>query len=331
MDARTQEAVRSQLVERRGRLSQAVTQEGETADLLRLLREVDDALGRMNGHQFGRCLVCKEAVDEPMLVVHPTIQYCLCELSPEQQRHLQNDLDLASRVQWSLLPEPETAFDGWVTHFRYLPAGPVSGDYCDVVASPSGNGGGGLYFLVGDVSGKGVAASFVMAHLNALFRSLIETAPSVGSLLERANRMLIENRIASHYATMVCGRALPSGRIELGNAGHCPPLVVRGGAVEDVRATGLPIGLFGGRSYTVSEVSLEPGESLVLYTDGLTEATGDGGVEYGADRLAALLRASGQLPPAAMAAAALDDVARHRAGAHPSDDLTLLVLRRDSR
>jgi sigma-B regulation protein RsbU (phosphoserine phosphatase) len=222
------------------------------------------------------------------------------------------------------------SFDGWKTHYRYLPAGPVSGDYCDLVASKAADG-GSLYFLVGDVSGKGVAAAFVMAHLNALFRSLIDAGAGVGDLLERANRMLIENKISSHYATMVCGRAGTDGRIELGNAGHCPPLVLRSGGAEEVSGSGLPIGLFGGRSYTVSEVTLDPGETLVLYTDGLTEAADPSGAEFGAERLRALLEGRHADDSRATAEAVLDEAARHRAGTPPFDDITLLLLRRTVR
>src|SRR5207249_7870938 len=141
------------------------------------------------------------------------------------QTALQNDLDLASRIQWQLLPRQNVRVSGWEVHYRYEPAGPVSGDYCDAITE---NGdGGNLYVLTGDVSGKGVAASLLMAHLNAMFRTLVGMGLPVQHLLERANRLFSESTIASHYATLVCARAEVTGEVEVCNAGHCPPLVIR--------------------------------------------------------------------------------------------------------
>jgi len=325
MDAGTQATVRVQLQERRKRLEQAISNVGEAPDLVRLLREVDSALKRMNHGAYGTCEVCREKVDDDFLLANPLVTYCLCELSPQQQALLQNDLELASRIQWALLPRQDLAAAGWQTHFRYEPAGAVSGDYCDLVARDAA---GDLHFLVGDVSGKGVAASFLMAHLNATFRSLIEARLAVAEQVEKANRLLIENKISSHYATMVCGRAGRSGDVELCNAGHPPPLLVRRGEVEPVSASGLPIGLFGGGSYTTSRFAMAPGDTLFLYTDGVSEAHDPSGAEYGRSRLQQLLRGSGHLPPGQLARACLEDVAAFRGAASRSDDVTILVLHR---
>lgn len=325
MDASTQSALRSQLHDRRRRLVRASAEVGKAPDLLRLLQEVDRALSDVDAGLLGRCEVCHEGVEEKLLVAHPTLPYCLCALSAEQQNRLQADLELASRVQWSLLPKEDLECCGWHAHFRYEPAGAVSGDYLDVVDRP---GQGGFYFLVGDVSGKGVAASFVMAHLNALFRSLIDANHGVDELVQRANRLLLENNIESHYATMVCGRARPDGVVQICNAGHCPPMAVRGGEVTEVHASGPPIGLFGGGSYTASELTLGPGETLVVYTDGLTESHDRSGQEYGAARVAEVLRRNAASGARAVAAACLNDAAAFRNGAERADDLSMLVLRR---
>lgn len=326
MDAATEATLRNQLEERRQRLEGAISETGEAPDLVRLLHDVDSALKRMDGRVYGRCEVCKEDVGEDFLLANPLIQYCLCELSPAQQAMLQKDLDLASQIQRALLPKQDLELAGWQTHFRYEPLGAVSGDYCDLVTREGEDG--DLHFLVGDVSGKGVAASFVMAHLNAMFRSLIDTRLPVGQLVERANRLLIENNIASHYATLICGRAGRDGGVELCNAGHCPPLLLRGGRVTEVEVSGLPIGLFGGGSYTVSRFAMGPGDTLFLYTDGVTEASSTGGDEYGAERLKLLLRREHQSSPRALAAACLSDLGTFRAGAARNDDVTVLALRR---
>ena len=237
MDAGTKAALREQLVDRRDRLRYAVEEVGEVEDLTRLLTEVDSALTRIDGGTYGRCEICREDLDAAQLVANPLARYCLCELSPDQQRALENDLGLATRIQAALLPEQDLRAAGWEAHYRYQAAGPVSGDYCDLLTGRDGDS--DLYFVVGDVSGKGIAASLVMSHLNASFRSLIALGLPVQDLLDRTNRLLLESTIPSHYATLVCGRARRSGEVEICNAGHLPAFVVRRGHVDrDARGDG---------------------------------------------------------------------------------------------
>jgi sigma-B regulation protein RsbU (phosphoserine phosphatase) len=326
MNATVETALRDQFIERRERIRNVVGQVGEAEDLLRLLREVDAALKKLDDGTLGNCRVCGERVDDDFLLLNPLIEYCLCELSPRQQAALQRDLELARNIQFALLPKVDIASGGWEVHHRYLPAGAVSGDYCDVVARE--DDAGPLHFLLGDVSGKGVAAALLMARLNALFRSLIDTSTPIAQLVERANRLFTEGGTASHYVTLVCGRASDAGAIELCNAGHCPPLVVRGGEVAEVDATGYPVGIFDNSPYQVRRVELSPGDTLFLYSDGLTEATDGDGRQYGADRLARLLEANHRLAPALLAAACLKDVAAHQNSAPQRDDLTIMVVRR---
>ncbi|MFQ5742160.1 MAG: SpoIIE family protein phosphatase [Acidobacteriota bacterium] len=316
----------SELVERRERLAAVISEVGEAPDLVRLLGEVDSALDRHDGGILGMCELCGEAVGDDFLAANPLTQYCLCCLTPEQQRALERDLDLAWRIQSGLLPMQDLTFAGWQTHYRYQPAGPVSGDYCDLVTRESD--GGTLYFLLGDVSGKGVAASFLMAHLNALFRSLIDVGLAIPQMVERANRIFSESTISGHYATLVCGRATADGEVEICNAGHMPPLLIRGGTVETVDTTGLPVGVFDSSSYRAHRVRLSPGDTLFLYTDGLTEAPDRSRKEYGIEGLARVLEGSCDLEPAALAAACLDDLSSFQSGMHRVDDLTMMVVQR---
>src|SRR5262249_34547277 len=147
--------------------------------------------------------ICHEDVDRPDLLANPLVRYCLCRLSPQQLDVLQNDLDLAGRIQAGLLPPPDVEAVGWQAHYRYEPAGPVSGDACDVLASADRPG--EVFFLLGDVSGKGVAASLLMSHLHAAFRSLLGTGLRIAEMVERANRLLVEQNLPTHYATLVAG------------------------------------------------------------------------------------------------------------------------------
>ncbi len=327
MDASVSAAFRDQLMDRRRQIAAALERLGEAGDLMRLLQEVDDALGRLEGNRFGECLVCHGEVDEADLHIHPTLQYCFCELSREQISALESDLGLASRIQWSLLPEQDLRCAGWKSHFRYQPAGHVSGDMCDLIACPGSPA--ELYFLIGDVAGKGVAASLFMAHVGAIFRSLIEPSIPVDRLVTRANELLTQKSVVSRYATLVCGRAVADGTIEICNAGHCPPLVLGSRRVLSVEATGLPVGMFGATPFTASRLSLEPGETLFLYTDGLSEATNRSGEEFGTTRMLEILPKHADAEPMELAATVLKD-SYEFAGGPWKDDLTLLILRRDA-
>ncbi len=324
MQELTETKMRDQLVDRRRRLEDAISDLGEAGDLVRLLREVDSALGRLGSGTFGTCLVCHTGIGDELLATNPMTQYCLCDLTRDQQIALQHDLDLASEVQLALLPKQDLRFAGWEVHFRYLPAGPVSGDYCDLVTREDNT----LYFLLGDVSGKGVAASLFMARLNALFRSLLETEPSVPEMVDKANRLLVESTIASHYATLVCAKSDASGRVELCNAGHCGPLLLCGREVTQVDSHGMPLGMFGSEPYHTRTLHLDPGSVLFLFTDGLSEARDVHDREYGTDRIAQVLRDNSGLPARKLAAAVLSDVGSFTAGAPQYDDVTVLVVRR---
>jgi sigma-B regulation protein RsbU (phosphoserine phosphatase) len=280
----------------------------------------------MNGGTYGLCEVCHEPIEEERLVADPCAKNCLGCLTPDQQRALEQDLDLASRIQAQLLPKKNFSLDGWETYYHYQPAGLVSGDYCDLISSDSGQG--EFHFLIGDVSGHGVAASMLMAHLHAMFRTLIAVGLSTDQLVGRANRIFCESTISADYATLVCGRAGSSGEVDICNAGHCPPLVIRSDGILRLEATGLPVGIFGAGEYSATRVQLSPGDSLLLYTDGLTEAKDRADVEYGTERLVRLVEGGRELSPQALTELCLEDLKSFVSGAPATDDLSILAIRR---
>jgi sigma-B regulation protein RsbU (phosphoserine phosphatase) len=322
----TRWAIREGLRERQLKLRDAIGQVGPAGDLTRLLAEVDSALGRMEDGEYGACEICHEPFDETELLENPMAAYCLCELTPAQQDDLQADLDLAWRIQAALLPRPDLAVGGWEIHYRYQPAGPVSGDYCDVI--PPHSPGEDLFFAVGDVSGKGVAAALLMSHLHASLRSHIRLGLPVRELVERASQLLFESTAASQFATLVSGRASSSGEMEISNAGHCPPIRLGSRGLANVESTGFPVGMFGHSPYPVEKLWLEPGETLFFYTDGLTEARDGRDREYGEERLMEVLRANTSSDSRSLANASLADVEAFRGDTPPSDDLTIMVVRR---
>jgi len=318
--------LREQLLDRRQRLQTAIAEFEDATHLVHLLQEVDAALERMNQGTYGLCEVCHESIEIEALMANPLVRVCLGDLTPDQQRALEDDLELASRIQAELLPQHHLSFDGWEISYYYEPAGPVSGDYCDVVKPEAA--GGDLLFLLGDISGKGVAASMLMAHLHAIFRSLITADLPVHRLVERANRIFGESTLSSYYATLVCGRASRSGAVEVCNAGHPAPLWMRGREVLSIEATGLPVGLFASGQYSARRLQLAPGDSLFLYTDGLTEARNQADVEYGVGRLSSLLRDCDSFSPQGLISTCLEDLTAFRSGAPKADDLTLMAIRR---
>ena len=328
MDANLSTALRDQLTDRRHRLEEAIAASGRLDDLVRLLQQVDAALGRMDSGTYGGCRVCGEEINDTEILANPLVQYCLCRLNDKQLDSLQHDLDLAGQIQAGLLPRQDFHCCGWMAHYRYEPAGPVSGDYCDILGARDDRG--DLYFAMGDVSGKGVSAALLMAHLNASFRSLIQVGLPLTEIVARQNRMLLETNLPSHYATLVCGRGEESGRLEICNAGHCPPLVARRGGVEALGTTGYPIGMVGDRSYSVMVERLDPGDTLLLYTDGLIEAHNGGDEEYGQARLTDLLGRNRDLAPRALADACLRELRGFLGGAPHHDDLSLMVIRRET-
>jgi len=322
-------ALRAKLLDGRQRLERALSESGSLDDLVLLVQQVDRALARMDGGTYGGCRVCGGKVDEHDLAGNPFLEYCLCRLSPDQQRALEHDIDLARRIQAGLLPRQDVGCCGWRSHYRYRPAGAVSGDYCDVVTTRDDSG--DLWFAVGDVSGKGIAAALLMAHLNASFRSLIGTGLPPEEIVARQNRLLLESDLPAHYATLVCGRAMGDGRIDLVNAGHCAPILARAGAVAPLppTASGFPVGLVEDRRYEVETLRLDPGDTLLLYTDGLIEARDGDDAEFGVDRVAALLANHHALPPRDLASRMLDGLGAFLGGMVATDDLSLLVIRRE--
>ena len=213
---------------------------------------------------------------------------------------------------------------GWEICYHYQPAGMVGGDYCDLLTP-----GDDVVFLLGDASGKGVASSLLASHLHAVFRSLLDTPLPVKQILTRANRVFCESTLSAHYATVVCGRALPTGAIEIANAGHCPPLEIRGGDVVPVEATGLPLGLFCTADFATHCLRLDRGDCLLLYSDGLTEARNPEGSEYGMERLHEFAAAvAGGSSSRRFAERLVADWSDFRAGVPPADDLTVMVVRR---
>jgi len=319
------EAVRARLQERRARLDEALERASDPARLEAVLKEIDAAIDRINTGTYGVCELCRDAIEPETLQADPLMRICLSHLSDEQQRAIERDLELAARIQMQLLPDKQLQHNGWEVTHHYAPAGMVSGDYCDVI---SGGPAHESFFLVGDASGKGVAASLLMSQMHAIFRTLIGTLPGLPDLFCRANRLLTTTTGSTQFATLVCAAVNGTGRVRIINAGHCPPLIVRGGSVEEGESTGLPLGLFYTADYDCRYVELAPSDFLVFYTDGLTESRNNAGEQYGPERLKDIVGKSASMGSGAILSAILADLSSFRGSSRADDDLTIMVIRK---
>ena len=200
---------------------------------------------------------------------------------------LEGDLQLALQVQSSLLPHQMPVLDGWQVSAYWQPSRAVSGDFYDFIQLPDDR----LGLLVADVSGKGMPAALVMAYTHSVLRSIISNTTheglcSPGSLLTKVNDILCDEMPKNMFVT--CLLAIlhpPSGQVCYANAGHNLPYERTIQEVVQLRATGLPLGLFPGMDYEDKEVFLNRGESLVMYSDGLVEAHNSLGEMFGNERL----------------------------------------------
>lgn len=319
--------IHSQLLDRRKKIERALAEVGQREHLASLLREVDVALEKISKGSYGVCETCHGSIETERLLADPLCRNCLEHLTVTERKALESDLDLAYQIQAALLPKRNLDVKGWTIAHHYDPAGPVSGDYFDLIPAP--NDPGSVYFLVGDVSGKGVAASMLMSHLHALFRSLVLLKLPVDLLLERANMIFSEGTLSTHYATLVCGRATATGWVEICNAGHCPPLLLTKDGVRRIGPTGLPIGVFAHSRYEVETLEVHSGDKFLLYTDGLTESRDRSDQEYGEQRLISFVATKRGLAPQELIDASLKDLAAFRSDTPKPDDLTIMALQRE--
>src|SRR5436309_3374088 len=290
-----QKYLRTELEQRRTRLHEALHSPGADASLSELLTAVDTALSRIDQGTFGLCETCHDTIEAERLLADPLVRFCLDHLTSAEQRALESDLSMAANIQRALLPKPGVAPVGWDVRYHYQPAGMVSGDYCDLFETDRG-----LLFMLGDVSGKGVAASMLMSHLHATFRSLAEAGLQLDRMVEDANRIFCESTLAGQFATLVVGRAAHDGSVEFVSAGHLPVLHIERDGATPKDSTGVPLGMFCNTRFPVHRLSLAHGDTLLLYTDGLTEARNRAGTEYGLHRIQTLAARHTGIEPAGL-------------------------------
>lgn len=248
----------------------------------------------------------------------------------KRRERLSEELKIASRIQRKLLPESAPVVPGLEIAGRTIPAEEVGGDLYDFFMGPQGE----VFISIGDVSGKGAGAGIVMASARSLFRAYSERESRTDRLLVAVNRGLVRDLEKGSFVSILLLRYEPGTRkLAFAGAGHEHLLVLRakGGDVERLRSGGVVLGLAPDIEGKVEERPLElgPGDVVVLYTDGATEAASPEGEELGLDRLAALVAEGRGKSPADMVKHVIDGVHRFVEEGHAArDDLTVVALRR---
>jgi sigma-B regulation protein RsbU (phosphoserine phosphatase) len=245
-----------------------------------------------------------------------------------RRRELEKELALARQIQIALLPESLPEIPGYSIFAANDASRAVSGDLYEVQTRDDGHG---QVIVVADVSGKGMAASLLAASLDALLMGPIEVGHPPDVICAKVSRRLFARTPPEKYATAFIAALDPAtGRFLYTNAGHNAGLLVRAdGTTRRLEANGLPLGLFPILEYESAEVTLEPGDLVLLYTDGITEAESPSGEEYGIERLEALVRAQAKEPLVAVAVAIEAVLEFFTDNQPPSDDRTLVLLRRE--
>jgi serine phosphatase RsbU (regulator of sigma subunit) len=245
-----------------------------------------------------------------------------------QKRITDEELKMAATIQRRLLPKAPAGCEGYTFAGINQPCRTVSGDYYDFVLRPDGR----LYFVIGDVSGKGVTAGLMMAGLQVAFRIFSKNDPDPATFVTQLNASLRETLPRSKFVSLFLGRLdMTTGVVEYVNAGHTPPLWLHGdGLVEEVVAGDILLGILTGAQYVMRRIHLQPGDALILYTDGVSEARNAEDVELGSQKLGVALREFHGAGADAVATAVTDTVLAH-AGDFESldDDLTIVVVSRD--
>jgi phosphoserine phosphatase RsbU/P len=246
--------------------------------------------------------------------------------SHEARQRQDEELKRAAALQQALLPGEPARIGCIDIAGRNVPSLDVGGDYFDYVESENGR----LVVGLGDVAGKGMPAALLMTHLAASVRAQVETERPLGEVMRRLNRSIHQNVRGERFITLVLAEVdTKTGSLTYINGGHNPPLLLRtSGAIEPLTEGGLLLGIMPEAEYASGTLTLDPGDLLVFYSDGVTEARNLAEDEYGEERLMDFLRATGTRRPEELVEALIQDVRDFSRRPKPTDDVTVVMMRR---
>jgi sigma-B regulation protein RsbU (phosphoserine phosphatase) len=340
MDASTFQHFKDSLIARRDALAAWLVSTPQEEKNLRLgqaqptqldqqFQVIDTAIGEATDQTLGLCEVCHDYIETRRLEMDYTCHICLDHLSDEERRRLENELELAMVVQRALLPQGLPEIPGLEFAAFSRPAQIVGGDYFDFVHFADGSHG----IAIADVAGHGVSSSLLMASLQTALRTLAMVSASPEEVVGRIDHLYHHNINFASFVTLFLGRFdFAHQSFTYCNAGHNPPLFLHNGKSNGsgpdwLHPTGAAIGLVEGATYQANTVHLQPGDVLVLYTDGVTEAANPQGEQYGWDRLAEALHAAGDISARRLVAALRTSLQDFSAGQPLDDDTTIVVCK----
>jgi steroid delta-isomerase-like uncharacterized protein len=240
-----------------------------------------------------------------------------------EKTRLDDELTVASAVQQTLMSRTHRRGEFFEIVGASQPCRAIGGDFLDYRDLADGQ----LGLALGDVSGKGPAAALLAAMLQGMIAMLGDEARRPGEALARLNLALCDRAIEPRFATLFYGVVAPDGTLTYANAGHTPPLLVHGTEVVALEAGGPILGVFPTASFPAESVRLAPGDTIVVYSDGVTDANDPSGADFGIERLMVAARHLGSRPTQDVAAGLLESVSDFWATAGPSDDATVAAFR----
>lgn len=245
------------------------------------------------------------------------------ELEREKEL-MERELNYARDIQMSLVPAAPLTVGPWEIHGKVVPARQVGGDYYDYFPL----GGGRFGVTIADVSGKGVPAALLMANVQGLLRAFCNGEREITEAIRQVNRSVSRAASGGKFITLFYGEVdTERGLLRYTNAGHNYPILRRAdGSIEELTEGGLLLGLFDDAEYQRGETPFAPGDALLLYSDGISEATDSRGDLFGEDRLRSLWRDCAATPSCQVIGRLLTDVEVFRGSAGQSDDMTAVVV-----
>ncbi|MHB8301428.1 MAG: SpoIIE family protein phosphatase [Acidobacteriaceae bacterium] len=244
-------------------------------------------------------------------------------LAKEEQR-LEDDLAMARKVQFRLMPHAMPQLANADLAARFVPARTIGGDLYDFLDY----GDGRTAIVLGDVSGKGTAGALYAALVSGIMRSLAAQRPSPAKMLAALNEQLQERKLDAQYVTMLFAIWNDRDRtLQIANAGACQPLFCRAEGVEPIDATGIPLGMFPDVEYEEFTLSTQPGDMIVFYSDGMIDAENDRDEMFDMDRLTAILARNRRCSAGTVVSSVLKAVSAFQGGVEHFDDETVIALR----
>ena len=243
-----------------------------------------------------------------------------------ERERMERELELATEIQQRFQPSGPPILPGYEFQGISFSCYEIGGDYYDFIERANGR----MLIALGDVSGKGTAAALLMSSLHAAIHGQVSAGSSLDEVVRSVNRYLAENTPSNRFVTLFAAELDPAtSKLTYINAGHNPPLVGRiDGRIEQLASGGFPLGIIPAAEFELGEMTLEPGESLVIYSDGVSEANNIAGDEFGLDRLASVIQNNLSVSAAGMRDKVESALSSFTQTAPANDDITLVIVKR---